>query len=142
MGHNITCKIIKIIEKPKLQLELTILGEHMNLENHLLDEEILFPDMDSIMTNEKVAKSLINRSTIGVIHSISKTSINPIYVQLSNQLQGFCSAFYSLVNFKETQNLNKLDEFFHKGDTYKFIIKNYKKEGKSLLFELQLEGVN
>lgn len=58
---------------------------------------------------------MINKSYIGCIKGISNESTKALYVELSNSLYGYCSAFYGIFEPEECIRLNTLSDEYTLG---------------------------
>lgn len=120
------------------------------LDKNLLIEEKFEEDESKAKKIENGKKTKKNVSTIvtrfgqeinGVVKSISKGSINILYVELDNSHFGHCSVFEG---FNTIEEIEEPEKFFKIGEVRKFFILGQEKDDKGFtIFRLSFnKGVN
>lgn len=122
VNEKIEAKILSLPKSKKshnLELELTKLSSHMNLDPKSIDESILLPSLEELKENISLYKG---RKYPGLIKSILKKSNNPFYIELSNSHFGFCSVFDGLVPLNDIDKLNNLSNHYKINQMYDFYL--------------------
>jgi len=110
VGDSIEGKIISIKKSAsQIFFDLTTLKIHM---------EEADCQLNSFGNLEKKSKCY------GVVKSVSKSSIHPIYIEISPSDHGYANAFISIFSPSKAQQLNELENHFAPGDVIECQINN------------------
>lgn len=106
------------------------LDENLLLEERVEEEEVITKKIENGKKTKKSApktKSQFGQEINGVIKSISKGSINLLYVELDNSHFGHCSVFEG---FNSVEEIEEPDRFFKIGEVRRFLVLGQEKDDK------------
>ena len=122
LNEDISSKIVFVRQEEQLYIELSNRKEQLSLPENEIDE-------DNLIVNE-VNDGHVGKQHLALIKSVNKTSLNPIYVELSNYVFAHMDAFNGIYPPLEAEMLNEIGENFKEGSIIPVYINSYKAKNK------------